>query len=540
MHLTVEEALHLYPLTKAKLVAGAKGASRIIRSVNMMDAPDVFNWVKTGEMLFTTAFAIKDAPDDFLRLLEKLNERGSAGLGIKLGRYWSQIPDVVIKEADRLDFPIIELPFEFTFSDQMNALVQAEIAKSTKKLHDALDKQKHLMRFAIQPGASPNHFQKIGEILAHPITVIGARGQMLYNTSDWPQAEITAGWPWEPKFDKARKKHGWRCRIPLMQDEDCCGFLLVMPYSGAAIQEEEGLFHQAAELLSFQMDRLQDERETVTGYRWSQILERYLGRRMTPELFLEQARSLRDPELTASYLCVKTVPTQDIDPSADSRKPLRAVRRELMYHPYLAGIETHHLFLNGGLVSIFIAPESILTAAVLPGRIAEVLGEALEFSEESGLHCFISKPKYALADILEAYEECEQASEISSRLSSHHKVTMFSDLEFNYLFRYIPQEAMAKYCANVLRPLMHKEEGYAGEMLHTLEVFFENEGHINGVAKQLFIHRNTVFYRLEKISELLGVDLHKTSDLLQLKLAFVFRQLLRSEGYAVQTKGPAL
>lgn|GEM_PF-3111834 len=45
------------------------------------------------------------------------------------------------------------------------------------------------------------------------------------------------------------------------------------------------------------------------------------------------------------------------------------------------------------------------------------------------------------------------------------------------------------------------------------------------------MHRNTVLYRIEKLSELLGLNLRKTGDLLQLKLALTFRQQLMSEGF---------
>jgi len=69
-------------------------------------------------------------------------------------------------------------------------------------------------------------------------------------------------------------------------------------------------------------------------------------------------------------------------------------------------------------------------------------------------------------------------------------------------------------------------------MLDTLEAYFEHDGQINAIAKKLFVHRNTVLYRMEKISELLGLDFRKTGDLLKLKLALTFRQQLMSEQYS--------
>ncbi|MFH5184458.1 PucR family transcriptional regulator ligand-binding domain-containing protein [Paenibacillus sp. TAB 01] len=87
MHITVEQALSIYPLSEGKLIAGTEGTSRIVKSVNVMDAPDITDWIKDGEMLFTTAYLMKDNPEEAIQLLRTLNKRGSAGLGIKLGRF---------------------------------------------------------------------------------------------------------------------------------------------------------------------------------------------------------------------------------------------------------------------------------------------------------------------------------------------------------------------------------------------------------------------------------------------------------------------
>lgn len=499
MHLTIEEALRIYPLSRARLVAGAGGAGRIITSVNMMDAPDVANWIKSGEMLFTTAFAIKDTPDDFLRLLQKLDERGSSGLGIKLGRYWNQIPDVVIEEANRLQFPVLELPYEFTFADQMNALVQAEIKKSTRKLYDALDKQKKLMRFAMQPGDSEHYFQRVGEILAHPIVIVGARGQILYNTCDWPEEEILRNWPWSSKFSKSRSTKGWRCTLPLIQEGECCGFLLVMPRNGTVIQEEVGLFHQAAEILSFHMDRLQDERQSVSGYLWTMALERYLQKRITPEQFTEQTQALHKDHENTAYLCVKTglALVSNFEPSP--QKSLRKIKRELIYHPLLSEFGSHHLYLGDEMVSIFTLPANLkdFTVPEFQQRIVSAF-EDVHSSITPIYRSYISKPKLKLTDVLSASEECDHAKNISERLGYTRAVTLFSDLELNHLFRHIPRDILTNYSQNFLLPLFEKGEEYTKEMLRTLEAYIENEGNVGETAKELFVHRNTVLYRLEK------------------------------------------
>lgn len=84
MELSVKEALSIYPLSEGKLVAGKLGISRMITAINLMDAPDIINWMKEGELLLTTAYAIKDSEEEFIQLLQKLNQKNQQGLALSL------------------------------------------------------------------------------------------------------------------------------------------------------------------------------------------------------------------------------------------------------------------------------------------------------------------------------------------------------------------------------------------------------------------------------------------------------------------------
>lgn len=187
MHLTVEEALSIYPLSEAKLIAGAKGKHRIVKSINVMDAPDISDWIKEGEMLLTTAYLIKDSPEDASALLQMLNRRGSAGLGIKLGRFWEAVPPPLIAEAEQLNFPLIELPFQFTFSDQMNGLFRAELSRSVGTLQSMMEKQRLLMRLALRSGRSRPLLDTVSEIIGYPLAVISSRGTVVFNNSGYTE-----------------------------------------------------------------------------------------------------------------------------------------------------------------------------------------------------------------------------------------------------------------------------------------------------------------------------------------------------------------
>lgn len=64
-----------------------------------------------------------------------------------------------------------------------------------------------------------------------------------------------------------------------------------------------------------------------------------------------------------------------------------------------------------------------------------------------------------------------------------------------------------------------------GELTDTLRVYIETNGDMNGTSQQLYIHRNTLRYRLDKITEITGKDPRKTADLLHLYIALVNKEL---------------
>ncbi|MBT2684924.1 sugar diacid recognition domain-containing protein [Bacillus sp. ISL-37] len=70
-----------------------------------------------------------------------------------------------------------------------------------------------------------------------------------------------------------------------------------------------------------------------------------------------------------------------------------------------------------------------------------------------------------------------------------------------------------------------KEKDVKGELTESLKAVIETNGDMNKAAQKLFVHRNTLRYRLDKITEITGKDPRKTTDLLHLYLAFLNNEL---------------
>ena len=86
---------------------------------------------------------------------------------------------------------------------------------------------------------------------------------------------------------------------------------------------------------------------------------------------------------------------------------------------------------------------------------------------------------------------------------------------------------LTSFKTKVLGPLLAYEG--AGELLHTLEVYFDNNGNLSQAAEALFIHRNTLTYRLDRITEISGIDFDNTETLLAAQLALRIHKMTSSE-----------
>src|SRR5689334_1226072 len=119
----LREALALPALRNVRVLAGGGGLGRAVRYVNVMEVPDILDWVKPDELLLTTAYPLRDDRAALADLVPRLADRGLAGLAVKPARYLDAVPVVMLEAAERLGFPLLELPPETALADIINAVL---------------------------------------------------------------------------------------------------------------------------------------------------------------------------------------------------------------------------------------------------------------------------------------------------------------------------------------------------------------------------------------------------------------------------------
>jgi hypothetical protein len=131
-----------------------------------------------------------------------------------------------------------------------------------------------------------------------------------------------------------------------------------------------------------------------------------------------------------------------------------------------------------------------------------------------------------LNQLKEYFREAEIALEIGTRNDPTKAIHKFCDAALPYMLNQITAELPGQLLLSpILTRLLDYDQKNHSDYVHTLRVFLNNNHNAVQTAKDLFIHRATIVYRLERIKEIGQTDLKNKDDLLHLDLSFELIQL---------------
>jgi PucR family transcriptional regulator, purine catabolism regulatory protein len=141
----------------------------------------------------------------------------------------------------------------------------------------------------------------------------------------------------------------------------------------------------------------------------------------------------------------------------------------------------------------------------------------------------ISRPTTGLYALREAYREAQDSIRIANELDDQQQTTYYGDLKLYQLLLALKEynlEHLRRFYQETLGPLVDHDERKQGDLIRTLSGFFEAKGNLAKAAVDLDVHRNTLVYRLDRITELTGFDLDDADNRLILHLALKVKRVL--------------
>jgi purine catabolism regulator len=145
------------------------------------------------------------------------------------------------------------------------------------------------------------------------------------------------------------------------------------------------------------------------------------------------------------------------------------------------------------------------------------LDQASQEFPDVPIRCGIGNPAQELSAWRDSFRQAGQSLDMARRFEER-KPLYFADLSvYRLLFQFEHNPELIAFQEEILGPLLAYEGGR--ELLLTLESYFEHNANMTQTAESLFIHRNTLIYRLDRISEIANLDLDKPETRLAVQIA---------------------
>lgn len=509
--ITVQEALSLSALAGARLVAGLLGADRVIRSVNMMEVPDIARFVRAGELLVTTAYPIHRDEDALSGLVPMLSQNGLAGLAVKPGRYLENLPRRVLSVADHLRFPIIELPESASFNDILADVLGTILNRQALQLERSRKVHERLSAVAMEGGSLNDLVRTLSRLVGHPAAITDPNGRVL----------AAAGASGPPPEDlhhvetrtirSGRHDHG---QVSIWSQEP-------LPDDSVIAME------QAATVAALQ---LAQERAVMSRQRrfGTSFLEELLSGHVADRDAVLQVASAVGWDLTiprfVMLVSIVVLPRRGPLPVAGGRlenELLESVAKTLGPSAVAWGLRTQ--------LGVLVSADRWDPAA--PSQLARAVQADLG-ALESGLEVSVAFGTcYSdLTDFYLSYREARQAMRIARDLYPTGFVVGYSEIGLYRLLFSVPPTDLDSFYRETLGPLEDYDRLHGSDLARTLETYLLNGGNMAHSARDLYVHYNTLRYRLVQIERVVGKWQGEPARRVQLEVSFQARRVVRARG----------
>ncbi len=131
-----------------------------------------------------------------------------------------------------------------------------------------------------------------------------------------------------------------------------------------------------------------------------------------------------------------------------------------------------------------------------------------------------------LRGLADAYKEAQTAIDVGKVFDTERSIINYENLGIGRLIYQLPTTLCDIFLSEVFKKGVI--DALDQETLFTINKFFENNLNVSETSRKLFVHRNTLVYRLEKIKKLTGLDLRQFDHAIEFKVALMVRKYLSS------------
>lgn len=542
--MTVQEMLNI-PFFSDMIVAGGQdGLFREVTSVSVMDAPDIYEWMKGGEFLITTAYIFKDSPEGMLPLIRRLNQAGIAAFGVKTDRFLGELPEDVVAEADRLGLPLIFIHNRYSWIEIISTVLNTIIGNQS----DLIQKKNAVHTRFISMAAAGRNTQSILRLLKTYLHTPVAFADLYFNKYYFSNEEdalarelrtidprlfdrngrIADDLPSEERQKELFDKYDISC---VTSDAVLYGVIIARK---GAFNTEDDILRVAIDYAG--MTLLLDEQKRISNF---SIEEKYRDVFISDLIFnntlsereienraglygwdfsnggcilIVNSESLRQKFIKKSAVC-----TEHDKEAADMRFHQLVGRAVAQVFP-----KARYYRQNEHIIYILsLTEEERSEIACGAGKLIRMLQMIVPGDDPADLYISLGRYNDSIKDISASYREAQTAITLAEQLHWSNRLISYDQMGiYRFLASVCDQPAAEILIETYIEPLVRYDKRYSTTYIETIKAVVNSGWNLKIAAANLYIHYNTIKYRIKKIGDLLGVGLDSHEMQLCVEVAY--------------------
>ncbi|HWM34238.1 MAG TPA: PucR family transcriptional regulator ligand-binding domain-containing protein [Pseudolysinimonas sp.] len=480
---TVREILTLPVLAGSTVLAGQDGLARPVSGVNVMEVPDIESFVRAGELMLTTAYPLRDHPEDLGDLVRTLSRRGLAALAVKSGRYLDEVPPAMIEVADELGFPLIALTGTTSFNDVIGAVLAVVLSEYGPDPAGAEAIRERLTGVALSGGGLDEIARALAGALDRQVRIIDDAGVPLVHGGH-ESPEPTEDAPWEFPITVGGTERG---RLLVHgRDEPTLGQRRLIRQACFAAG-----MHIAQAVAGLELDR---------RMRVLHLEELVSGRSSDADMLRQRSRLFGFAPDAARTVIIARCAAEPGEGRLDE------------------GLPPGSIVWSRGSESVALVP-----ADADANQAATAWRAALQQSGGGATVVAVGTRSDDLDGLARSHAAARESLTIAE--ATGQSVVRYELLAVERAILALPREQLAELVEQELGVLIRADAASDGQLCATLEMHL-GTGNAAEASRRMFIHYNTMKHRLGRIEELLGPVLEDPRKRLSLAFALHARKFL--------------
>ncbi len=538
--LTVRDSLEIGRLSEARILAGEHGLSREIKSVTIMDIPDLPNWLSGGELviagvLFQQCFSRE--------LVDAFADKGIAGLVTK-EKFIRNVPPELFDYCSDIGFPIILAPADCNWGQIMNPIINHIVQEPYLIIEEGQNFHYALLKSMVEGLSLSEMCSKIYSSTGMNLALMDNDLHLIgfSDSFDWKECtrNLNSGniqysgihFQGMDNFNVYIYSYtnillrSLRLKLllyPVVMSGTKYGYIVwAIDESVAQSKPTETIRIQQFALVLIlhfiQQNEIINSTRRFNGLVMDQLLQEN-------DLTQERAEALLAPldkKIHRRYYAVSLL-YEESDSAASF------VERNNLLGGFHNLVEKHidssdHILIfEKSNSQILLVPYPTDNIDYLVKRLIELFLEATGLPK---VYVGISEPT-VLRNIKSAFLQAGHAAGYLLSVKSDKPYMSYGDLGVLKFFMdnegNLDERFLRSTYETYMTPLYRHDEAHKTELVRTLELYLANNCSKTETEKQLFIHKNTLRARLETINKILSCNIDCTEDLFNLQLALKLR-----------------